>query len=91
MEEMADVFELIDDAGEIVRLELIESFEHKGETFCAFCDPDVDPEKEDVEVRIMRVIPGDEEDGDEYEDIESESELDELFNVFMDIMEQENA
>ncbi|MBQ6475540.1 MAG: DUF1292 domain-containing protein, partial [Clostridia bacterium] len=39
------------------------------------------------EVRILRVTATD--DGDVYDDIDSEEELDELFSVFMDIMEQD--
>ncbi len=87
MENNDSIYYLVDETGEEVALELILSFEHKGGVFCAFCDPDVDPEKQDVEVRILRVTATD--DGDVYDDIESEEELDELFSVFMDIMEQD--
>ena len=87
MENEDNIYYLVDENGDEIALELIMSFEHKGGVYFAFCDPNVDPEKEDVEVRILRVTT--EEDGDVYDDIESEEELDELFNVFMDIMEQD--
>ena len=44
---------------------------------------------EETEVRIMRVESGESEDDDEYVDIEDEKELDEVFQVFLDIVEQE--
>ena len=88
MENEREIIELIDDEGNEVALELLLTFEHKDNVYIAFCDADT-PEDEEIEVRIMRVEAGEGEDDDEYVDIEDEKELDEVFQVFLDIVEQE--
>lgn len=88
MENEREIIELIDDEGNEIELELLLTFEHKDNVYIAFCDA-ATPEDEDVEVRIMRVESGEEQDDDEYVDIEDEKELDEVFQVFLDIVEQE--
>ena len=90
MEDMdREIVELVDDEGNEVNLELLLTFEHKDNVYIAFCDADEPEDSEETEVRIMRVESGETEDDDEYVDIEDEAELDEVFQVFLDIVEQE--
>ena len=90
MEDMdREIVELVDDDGNEVNLELLLTFEHKDNVYIAFCDADEPEDSEETEVRIMRVESGETEDDDEYVDIEDEAELDEVFQVFLDIVEQE--
>ena len=84
-----EIVELIDEDGNEVALELLLTFEHKDQVYIAFCDADAPQDDEETEVRIMRVEQGQTPEEDEYIDIEDEAELDEVFQVFLDIVEQE--
>ncbi len=87
--EEEDILQLVDEEGNEVNLQLIVSFEHKGDLYIAVTDADAADtgDNDEVEVRILKVEETDGEDN--YVDIEDESLLDELYSVFLDIMEQE--
>ena len=89
MQDDREIIELVDEDGNEVNLELLLTFEHKDQVYIAFTDADLPEDSEETEVRIMRVELGEGEDDAEYVDIEDETELDEVFQVFLDIVEQE--
>ena len=88
--EREDIVELVDEDGNDVRFEHIMTLEHEGQVY--ICLVPVDP-MEDVaedELVIMR-IETDEEGNDFYATIDSEEELDAVFEKYLEIAEADDA
>ena len=72
---------LVDDDGQESELEYVDTMDYNGSTYAALLPVDMDENDPDYGYVILRVIPGD--DGiDMFEDIESEEELEDVFEHF---------
>ena len=89
-EERDDIVVLADENGEEVEFEHIDTIEMNGneEVVLAPLEEDVDEDREEEEVIILRVEHS--EDGDDaFVTIEDDDELDEVFNEFQSRLEEE--
>ncbi|MHB1315538.1 MAG: DUF1292 domain-containing protein [Christensenellales bacterium] len=84
--EEAMVVELIDEDGTAYKFEHILTFQHEDEEYIALLPVEQVPDVEDDEIMIMKV----ERDGDEdtYTPVGSREKLDEVFDTFLQIMEE---
>ncbi len=81
-----DFVTLIDDDGNEVEFEHIDTVEYEGETYLAFIPAEL-PVEADAEVVIMRII---EEDGEEIlEGVEEDEIADAVFQIVMEHAEEE--
>ena len=90
MEEMDNVVVLLDEEGNEINFEYIDSIDHRGETYVVLLPADPQTEEEAHEVTILKL------DVDELgEDIfvveEDEDLLDEVFEIFQQRMDEEYA
>lgn len=82
----ADLITITDEDGKEYELELLSTVEYRGETYLAVIPADT-PEDGDWEVSILRRS---EEDGEEFLDIvEDEAELEAVYALFLDEMEDD--
>lgn len=80
-----DIIELTDDEGNTISLEHLDTVEYKGETYMAFIPAELDLE-DSCELVILKVE--EEENGEEsLVTLDSEEELDELFQIFSERLE----
>lgn len=81
-----NVIELRDDDDNVLRFEHLLTFEYDGDLFVAFTPISDMDEYKVGEVLVMRIQPGpDGSDEDLYLPIDSQEELDELWEVFQDL------
>lgn len=82
-----NIIEMVDEEGGVFEFEHLLTFEVDGDYFLAFTPFEPTGEFNVGEVLIMRI--GEDEDGEEvYLPIESQEELDELWEIFQDIYEE---
>lgn len=82
-----NIIEMVDEEGGVFEFEYLLTFEVDGDYFLAFTPFEPTGEFNVGEVLIMRI--GEDEDGDEiYLPIESQEELDELWEIFQDLYEE---
>ena len=82
------IVELIDEDGTTYQFEHILTFQHEDEEYIALLPVDQVPDVAEDEIMIMRV----DKDGDEdvYSPVGSREKLDEVFDTFLQIMEELN-
>ena len=83
-EENTNIIEMLDDEGNQLKFEHLLTFEVEDDFFIAFTPVEKMEEFDVGEVLIMR-IQEDDEGGDIYMPIESEKELDELWEIFQQL------
>ena len=81
-----NLVELVDDEGNTVHFEHLMSLEHKGKVYICLAPAEPMEDVEDDELVIMR-IEQDEEGNDYYTTIESEAELNEVFEKYCELAE----
>lgn len=84
MADDTNIIELMDDEGNVLKFEHLMTFEVENDFFIAFTPTEKMDEFDVGEVLIMR-IEEDGENGDMYMPIESEKELDELWEIFQQL------
>lgn len=72
---------LTDDEGEEVEFEYLDTIDYEGNEYVVLLPVDAD-EDEAVEVLILKVEYGEDEDDEQYVSVESEELLDKLFDIF---------
>ena len=89
-EEDESIVELIDEDGKTYRYEHLMTFEHKNEWYCVLtpAEPEEDSDEDGEDVAIFH-IAGSEED-EHLEAIEDEALLDELFDEFVRLYDEED-
>jgi uncharacterized protein YrzB (UPF0473 family) len=87
-EELINVVKLVDEDGNEVEFDHLMTFEHEGKHYVALMPMDEVEGVGDDEVLILRINENGEE--DTYEAIENEVLLDELFNAFMELWEEQD-
>lgn len=71
-----------EETGEEFELELLGSFEYKGQSYAAFLPAEMEEEDEDYGIILMKVI---EENGEElFSTLESDEELNEVYEYYME-------
>lgn len=83
-EEQVDLIEMMDDEGNVMKFEHLLTFEVDEEFFIAFTPVEKMDEFDVGEVLIMR-IQEDDEQGDVYMPIETEEDLDKLWDIFQQL------
>lgn len=80
-EEEDGVVVLTDDEGEEVEFEYLDTIDYEGDEYVVLLPVEGD-EDEAVEVLILKVESGEDEDDEQYVSVESEELLDKLFDIF---------
>ena len=84
-----DLIELIDENGESSFFEHLATFEYKGESYLAVCDPETDEEVEDeeseLEVFILKIET--DEDGNDVYTVLEDDKADEVFDYFVTLVD----
>lgn len=89
-EENDSIIELVDEAGETVAFEHLATLEHEGEYYIVLSEVTEDEEPDaEVDVVIMKIEP-DENGQDTYICVEDEALQEELFEQFLDLMDENN-
>lgn len=79
-----DIIEVTDDDGVTTQLEVLDFIDYNGQTYGAFLPADMSEDDPDFGMVILRVV---EQNGEElFEDIESDEELNEVYEKFMIIL-----
>ncbi|MBD5560645.1 MAG: DUF1292 domain-containing protein [Clostridia bacterium] len=87
MADRDNILEMVDEDGGVYEFEFLMTFEVGGDYFLAFTPTEPTGEFDQGDVLIMRI--GEDEDGEEvYLPIESQEELDQLWEIFQDLYEQ---
>lgn len=81
-----NIVELVDDDGNEVRFEHLMTLEHKGGVYICFAPAEPMEDVAEDELVIMRILQ-DDEGNDYYSTIESEAELNEVFEKYLEIAE----
>lgn len=82
-----NIIEMVDEEGGVFEFEYLMTFEVDGDYFLAFTPFEATGDFNVGDVLIMRI--GEDEDGEEvYLPIESQEELDELWDIFQDLYDQ---
>ncbi len=84
------IIELIDDDGNKVKFECLSTFDHKDHFYAALLPVDAVEGMEDGEVLIMRIDDDPETEITSFSPVESEEELDEAWDVFIKLYEEED-
>lgn len=85
MEEEKDIIELLDENGEQTRFEHVLTFLYEGERYVALV-PEDEADDDEAEVLLLHI---EEKDGcDVYVTIDNQVLLDEVFNEFIDLMDE---
>jgi len=79
-----DYITLTDDDGNEAELEVLDMMDYNGQSYGAFLPADMDEDDPDFGMVILRRIEG--KDGVLFEDIESDEELNEVYERFMAIL-----
>ena len=90
MEDKRDIVELVDEDGKELSFEHVMTFEYGENVYVALIDADTDPDAEEADVLILRVEPGKGEAQDDYVDVEDEEELQNAFNTFLALLDEED-
>lgn len=88
MEEMDNIVVLLDEEGNEINFEYIDSVEHHGETYVVLLPADPQTEEEEHEVTILK-LDVDETGEDIFVVEEDENLLDEVFDIFQQRMDEE--
>jgi len=80
----SDFITIEDEEGNKAELEVLDYMDYNGKTYGAFLPADMDENDPDYGMIILRVIES--VDGDTFEDIESDDELNEVYERFMAIL-----
>ena len=80
---------LVDEDGEKIELMHILTFMYEDERYMALAPADTDPDAEEAEILFMHIVKADGEDG--LEPVENEVLLDEIFEVFCELMESDEG
>ena len=83
-----DFITIIDDDGNEFELELIDTIDYNGESFCAFLPTDMEEDDPDYGLIILRVVT-DENGDDLFESIDDDDKLQEVYEMFMTLFEAE--
>ena len=81
-----NIIELVDDDGNAVQFEHLMSLEHNGNVYICLAPAEPMEDVEEDELVIMRILT-DENGNDYYSTIESEKELNEVFEKYLEIAE----
>lgn len=80
-----DIITVIDDDGTETNLEVLDTLEYNGTTYGAFLPADMKEDDPDYGIIILKIT--EDENGEEiFEDIESDEELNEIYEKFMVIL-----
>lgn len=91
MEMESNIIELIDENDEVVQFEHLLTLDFDGREYIVLMPIEEDePDSDEGEVVILRVEQ-DDEGNDIYVSIEDEEELEEVFQAFLQVIEQEGA
>ena len=86
MEEQNTIVELVDDNGNVVRFDLVMTFDYEGKRYAALLPVDKVENVEDDEVVLLEVVK--DKSGENYVSIENPILLDEVFNEFMELFDE---
>jgi len=81
-----DIITLTDEDGKSYEFEHVDTLEHKSEVYMAFIPADIGDDAEEVDFIILRVVDNDGE--DDLVTIEDEGELEEVYALFMQRIEE---
>ncbi len=81
----SDFITIVDDDGNEAELEVLDYMDYAGKTYGAFLPANMDENDPDYGMVILRVIT-DDDGNDSFEDIESDDELNEVYERFMAIL-----
>ena len=90
-EEFENVIQLIDEDGETLDFLVMDVMEVDEEEYMLLLPNEEydEDDEEDVPVLIVKVVPGEGDEEDQLEALVDEAELDKIFNLFMDRIEEE--
>lgn len=88
MEERDTIITLVDDEGNDVDFDLVMTFDYEGKRYAAMFPVDEVPGVEEDEIVILEIVRT--KDGERYQTIESPILLDEVFDEFMELWEEED-
>ena len=92
MAETGEIMKLSTEDGDEVDFTMLDTIEYQGDSYIVLVPLDEDEEGDDdgqdgeetVEVVILKVVPGEDGDEDEYETVDDDETLDALFELFHD-------
>ena len=87
-EEESNVVELTDEDGVVTEFEYLSTIEHKGESYVVLLAPQEEENEEEGEVLILKIQP-DEKGEDTYVTCDSEEIEQEVFELFMEELDEE--
>ena len=80
-----DTITIVDEAGQELELEVLDTMEYKGKLYGAYLPMDMDEDDPDFGMIILQITTG--EDGETYfDDIEDDDELNDVYEHFMLIL-----
>lgn len=86
MEEQNTVIELVDESGNIVKFDLVMTFDYEGKRYAALLPIDQVENVEDDEVVLLEVVK--DKSGENFVSIENPILLDEVFNEFIELFDE---
>jgi uncharacterized protein YrzB (UPF0473 family) len=86
MEEQNTVIELIDENGNVVKFDLVMTFDYEGKRYAALLPVDDVENVGDDEVVLLEVVK--DKDGDNFVSIDNPVMLDEVFNEFIELFDE---
>lgn len=86
MEEQNTVIELVDESGNVVKFDLVMTFDYEGKRYAALLPIDHVENVEDDEVVLLEVVK--DKAGENFVSIENPILLDEVFNEFIELFDE---
>lgn len=86
MEEQNTVIELVDESGNIVKFDLVMTFDYEGKRYAALLPIDEVENVDDDEVVLLEVVK--DKNGDNFVTIDNPVLLDEVFNEFIELFDE---
>ena len=86
MEEQNTIIELVDESGNIVKFDLVMTFDYEGKRYAALLPVDEVENVGDDEVVLLEVVK--DKSGDNFVSIENPVLLDEVFNEFVELFDE---
>ena len=86
MEEQSTVVELIDESGNVVKFDLVMTFDYEGKRYAALLPVDDVENVGDDEVVLLEVVK--EKDGENFVTIDNPVLLDEVFDEFIELFDE---
>lgn len=86
-EENEDLIELVDEDGETTVFEHLATFEYKGETYLALCEPAEEGEEEPEELEVFFLKIETDENGEDFYAVPDEEDEDGVYEEFLKLIE----